>query len=82
MPGGARAAQAVAADSGGAVTSRGAWWPAPPSPTRPRTREEIEAAVERLCDTGCTDHEMAAQLHLSVVYVRRILAARNARTPA
>jgi len=53
-----------------------------PKPSRPLTREEIEAAVERQCDDGRTDHEIAAALRLSKIFIRRIIAARNARTPA
>jgi hypothetical protein len=64
------------------MTSRTAWWPAAPAPTRPRTREEIDAAVDRMADEGKGDHAIAAELHLSVVFVRRVLAARNARAPA
>jgi len=35
-----------------------------------------------MADEGQGDHAIAGELHLAVVYVRRILAARNARTPA
>ena len=63
------------------MTSRSAWWPTPLQ-RRPRTREEIETVVNQLADAGKSDHEIAAELRLAVVYVRRVLAARVARERA
>ena len=47
----------------------------PTPPRAPRSKAKNIARIWNLRDEGSSDHAIAAELELSVIYVRRILAA-------